>query len=321
MGDKGFKYLAAAVQMEPVWMDRKATTDKVCSKIIELGKSGVRLIVFPEVIIPGTPHWNWIEPSNNDLFVDLFLNAVEVPSESLRQVGLACRAANAYVILGIHEREGKSLYNTIVFINNEGRLIGKHRKLMGTHSEKLLWAAGDASGLNVYETPLGKLGGLICGEHNMSLARHALAVQGEEVHAAVWISGSARRGELYNRWVETWCCSYALANQTFVVSAQSVASEKEIKRFNLLGPGGGSSIVAPDGLYIAEPVMGCEADIIAEIDYTRGIRNYALFDNIRYHGRPDLFEFKVNREKQIPEFPHTKLATEEWIDLTERKSF
>lgn len=317
MGDLGLKYLAAAVQMEPVWMDREATTEKVCAKILELGKSGVRLIVFPEVIIPGTPHWNWFEPSNNDLFVELFLNAVEVPSETLRQVALASKAANAYVILGIHERVGKCLYNTIVFIDDQGRLIGKHRKLMGTSSEKILWAAGDAEGLRVYQTPLGKLGGLICAEHNMSLARHALASQGEEVHAALWISGSARRGEEFNRWIETWCSSYAMANQTFVISSQSIASEKEIKRFGLLGPGGGSAIYAPDGTHVAGPVKEGEVDVIAEIDFARGMRLYSLLDNIRYHGRPDIFDFKVNREKQIEEFSRSQLEPKNCMDLTQ----
>ncbi|WP_017727370.1 carbon-nitrogen hydrolase family protein [Halalkalibacterium ligniniphilum] len=316
MSDIGKKYLAAAVQMAPVWLDREATTEKVCSKIIELGQKGVRFIVFPEVMIPGTPHWNWSEPMNRELYIRMFQNSVEVPSETLRKVATACRSANAYVVLGITEREAKALYNTIVFINNEGQLIGKHRKMIATQSEKVIWAAGDASGLRVHNTPLGKIGGLICGEHNNSLARYALAEQGEEVHAAVWVSGAARRGELYNRWVETWCQSYAMANQTFVICAQACASEKEIERFGFPHVGGGSSIIAPDGSFIAGPEKSGETDVIAEIDFEKAIFNYTILDTISYHGRPDLFQFGVNRETQSNS---TQLENQfEKYDLTEQ---
>jgi nitrilase len=308
------------VQMAPVWLDREATTEKVCSKILELGKLGVKLIVFPEVMIPGTPHWNWTEPSNTDLFVRMFQNSVEVPSETLKKVAQACRSADVHVVLGITERESKALYNTIVFINNEGQLIGKHRKLVATHSEKVLWASGDASGLQVYDTPIGKLGGLICGEHNNSLSRYALAVQGEEVHAAVWVSGAARRGESYNRKVEIWCLSYALANQTFVICAQACASEEEMIRFGFKHPGGGSSIIAPDGSFISGPEKNGETDVIAEIDFEQAIRSYSLQDTISYHGRPDLFNFSINQEKRIhnaePEQKFRKLNLYDFEEVT-----
>lgn len=290
------KLLVAAVQMEPEWMNKELTTEKVCQKINELGKQGIKLIVFPEVIIPGTTHWNWIEPSNNDLFVTLFQNSVEIPSGTVTKIASACKASETFVIIGIHERVDKALYNTILFIDENGELIGQHRKLIGTHSEKIIWASGDGTGLTVYNTKLGKIGGLICAEHNMSLARHALALQGEEIHAAVWISGSARRGQQFNDWIDIWTRSYAMANQTFVISSQSVASEQEIKRFNLLGPGGGSAIIAPDGTYIKESIGSNEQDVIAEIDLSYAMRTYTTLDTIRYHGRPDVFNFSVNKK-------------------------
>lgn len=280
-------------------MNRELTTEKVCHKIVELGKQGIQLIVFPEVIIPGTTHWNWIEPGNNDLFVKLFQNSVEIPSDTVTKIASACKASGTFVIIGIHERVDKALYNTILFIDETGEIIGKHRKLIGTHSEKIIWASGDGTGLQVYETGLGKIGGLICAEHNMSLARHALAMQGEEIHAAVWISGSARRGSQFNDWVDIWIRSYAMANQTFVISSQSVASEQEIQRFGLFGPGGGSAIVAPDGTYIKKSTGSSEQDVIAEIDHSYAMRTYTTLDTVRYHGRPDVFNFSVNRKKEI----------------------
>lgn len=291
------KYLAAAVQMAPVWLDREATTQKVCDKIRELGKQGVRLIVFPETVVPGTPHWIWFEPANRELFLRLFTNAVEIPGPTIDAVSQACRNANAYVILGVHERYGKALYNSLVHIDEQGEVVNVHRKVIATHSEKVIWAGGDGAGLKTVQTSFGKVGGLICAEHNMSLPRHALAQQGEEVHAAVFISGSARRGEEFNTWVDTWCRSYALANQTYVVCAQSVATEEEIERFNLLGPGGGSSIIAPDGTYLAGPLLEVEGDIIAEIDRVQGMQLYSLFDTVGYHGRPDIFDLRVSQSR------------------------
>jgi predicted amidohydrolase len=139
----------------------------------------------------------------------------------------------------------------------------------------------------------------------MSLPRHALAQQSEEIHAALFISGAARRGAQFNNWVETWCRSYAMANQTYVICAQSVASEAEISKFDLLGPGGGSSIIAPDGSYLAEPLLGREGDVIAEIDRRQGMRFYSLFDTVGYHGRPDIFDLQVKRNRAStasPEF-------------------
>ncbi|MCG6115818.1 MAG: carbon-nitrogen hydrolase family protein [Mesorhizobium sp.] len=309
------KYLACAVQMSPVWMDLDATTEKVCKKIWELGEKGVRLIVFPEVIIPGTPHWNWSEPLNSDLFLRMFKNSVEVPGDALARVASACRDAGAYVVLGITEREGKALFNTIVYIDDRGRLIGKHRKIIGTHSEKVIWAAGDADGLRVHETPLGKLGGLICAEHNNSLARHALAVQGEEVHAAVWVSGAARRGESFNRWVETWSVSYAMANQTFVICAQATASEEEQNHFGFNSAGGGSAIIAPDGSYLAGPEKDGEVDVIAELDFDSAIKSYQMMDVVAYHGRPDLFNFSVKRDVRPTTYAVDAPAFEP-VDLT-----
>ncbi|MCL6562828.1 MAG: carbon-nitrogen hydrolase family protein [Firmicutes bacterium] len=293
-------YLAAAVQMAPVWMDRGRSTDKVIAKIRQLGERGVRLAVFPEVIIPGTPHWNWLTPSDSELYALQWENAVELEGPELRAVGEACKEAGMHVVVGITERMRRALFNTIVFFDDQGRRIGVHRKVMPTQSEKVVWAPGDGTGLTVYETPLGRLGGLICAEHNMSLARYALAQQGEEVHAAVWVSGSARRAE-FNRWVELWSGSYALANQCYVISAQAVASDEEMERFGLQRRGGWSAILAPDASIVAGPITEQEGEVIGPIDSRKVVRTYNLFDAIDYHGRPDLFEFRLHRpEGQNP---------------------
>lgn len=287
-------FLAAAVQMTPVWMNKRECTAKVCGKITELGQKGVELAVFPEVIIPGTPHWNWFDPSNLDLFALLYDNSVALDDEEIQQICEASRLAGMHVIVGLTEKIGKALYNSLRFIDEAGRLLGIHRKLMPTHSEKVLWAAGDSSGLTVYPTRLGKLGGLICAEHNMSLARYALAQQGEEIHAAVWVSASARRLE-FNRQVEIWCASYALANQTYVICAQACASDEEIERFQFPRKGGWSAILAPDASFVAGPLEEREGDVIAPIDLYQAAKMYPMYDSVGFNGRPDIFSFAVKR--------------------------
>lgn len=287
-------FLAAAVQMAPEWMNKRETTVKICRKIEALHEQGVQLIVFPEVIIPGTPHWNWFDPSNLDLFALLYDNAVELDGEEIRQICEAACSAEVHVIIGVTEKINKALYNSLVFIDDGGNILGTHRKLMPTHSEKVIWAQGDSSGLTVHPTRLGKVGGLICAEHNMSLARYALAQQGEEIHAAVWVSASARR-EGFNRQVEIWCASYAMANQTYVICAQACASEEESNRFHFERKGGWSAIFAPDATYVAGPLIGEEGDVIGEIDLYQSAKMYPMYDSVGFNGRPDVFSFAVKK--------------------------
>ena len=296
MGDTFPKYLAAAVQMAPVWMDREATTEKVIQLIQEAGAQGAKLIVFPEVIIPGTPHWIWKEPERYDYYTELFKNSVEVPSPTTARLGGAARQAGAYVVIGINERDGKALYNSMLFFDRHGQLLGKRRKLMGTYVEKTIWGMGGGNDFPVFSTELGKLGGLICRENFSNLSRHELARQGEEVHAAVWLAGSSRRGELFNRWIEASCVSHAVSSQTFVIASQACASDKEMELFKLDGPGGWSAIISPRGEFVAGPLKEGEGILIGEINLEAAVSSYPVWDEIGYHGRPDVFKVLINRE-------------------------
>lgn len=304
MGDTFPRYLAAAVQMAPVWMDREATTEKVIQLIQEASAKGAKLIVFPEVIIPGTPHWIWKEPERYDYYAELFKNSVDVPSPTVTRLGEAARQADAYVVIGINERAGKALYNSMLFFDRRGQLLGKRRKLMGTYVEKTIWGMGGGNDLPVFPTELGKLGGLICRENFSNLSRHELAAQGEEVHAAVWLAGSARRGALFNRWIEASCVSHAVSSQTFVIACQACASDKEMELFKLDGPGGWSAIISPKGEIIAGPLEKGEGILVGEIDLETAVSSYPLWDEIGYHGRPDVFKLLVNRE------PYTETSGE-----------
>jgi nitrilase len=299
MSERFPKYKAAGVQMAAVWGNREATTDKICGLAEKARNQGAELIVFPEVIIPGSPHWIWTAPESYDLYVDLYKNSVEIPGPTTEQLCALARKIEAFLIIGVNERHGKVLYNTMLFIDWKGQILGARRKLMGTYVEKIIWGMGGGESLQVYDTEVGKLGGLICRENFSNLARHALATQGEQVHAGIWLAGSARRGPLFSKCMEASCISHAVSSQTYVIGVQACAAEDEIERFKLKGPGGWSAIISPEGEFVAGPLPEGEGIAVGEIDLESSIRSYPRRDEIGYHGRPDVFKVLLNREPYV----------------------
>src|SRR5437764_1569015 len=209
-------FKVAAVQAAPVFLEREATIDKACELIATAGREEARLIVFPEAFIPSYPEGVWGIPSGeqgllNELYSELLTNAVTIPSDATDRLCRAAKLANAYVVMGMSERNaeasGASMYNTLLYIDAQGKILGKHRKLVPTGGERLVWAQGDGSTLQVYDTPLGKLGGLICWENYMPLARYAMYAWGTQIYiAATWDRGEpwlstlrhiAREGRTY----------------------------------------------------------------------------------------------------------------------------
>ena len=187
------RFTAAAVQAAPVYLDTAATVEKACGLIAEAALNGARLIVFPEVFVPGYPYWNWtMTPGKGSpWFERLFRAAIDIPGPEVDALRTAAQAAGAQVVIGVNERDPFSmgtLYNSLLFIGGDGELLGVHRKLVPTWAEKLTWAGGDGSSLRVYDTPTGRIGGLACGENTNTLARFTLLAQGENVHCATYIS-------------------------------------------------------------------------------------------------------------------------------------
>ena len=189
----------AAVQAAPIFLDREATVEKACTLISEAGNQEARLIVFPESFIPAYPDWVWAVPPGrekilNQLYAELLAQAVEIPSPATERLGQAAKRARAYVAMGVTERDtegsGASLYNTLIYFDPQGNVLGKHRKLVPTGGERLVWAQGDGSTLQVYDTPFGKIGGLICWENYMPLARYTMYAWGTQIYvAATWDRG------------------------------------------------------------------------------------------------------------------------------------
>ncbi|MDH4058055.1 MAG: nitrilase, partial [Cyclobacteriaceae bacterium] len=187
------KFTIASAQLTPVFLNKEKTIEKACNAILEAGKKGAKLIVFPEAFISGYPDWVWLIPNSkgpelNELYVKLVDNAISVPDNSTNKLCEAAKQASISVVMGMHERNsetsGTSLFNSLLFINDEGLIEGKHRKLIPTGGERLIWAQGDGSTFQSYNTSAGKIAGLICWENYMPLARNAIYQSGAQILAA-----------------------------------------------------------------------------------------------------------------------------------------
>ena len=171
-------YAAAAVQRAPAWGDLQAGLALAIDAIDEAAREGASLIVLPEAWLPGYPYWCTEQRPNRavrQLFRELTENSVEIPGPEVAALGEAAKRASATVVVGVTERAGGTLYNTLCYFGPDGALLGSHRKLVPTLSERTVWGMGDGSDLDAYDTPAGRLSGLICYEHFMAPARYALA--------------------------------------------------------------------------------------------------------------------------------------------------
>ena len=180
----------AAAQVTPVYLNKQKTVEKACAIIEEAAQNGAKLVVFPEVFIPGYPDWVWLIPNSksadlNKLYIELLENAVSIPDSSTDLLCKSAKKNKINVVMGMHERNtessNSSLYNSLLFIDDHGNIIGKHRKLMPTGGERLIWAQGDGSTLQTYETSIGKVGGLICWENYMPLTRNVMYENGTQI--------------------------------------------------------------------------------------------------------------------------------------------
>lgn len=186
------KFKAATVQTAPVFLNVEKTIDKAISFVKEAANNGAKLIAFPEVFVAGYPYWNWIMTpvQGSKWYEELYKNSVDVAGPDIKRLCLAAKDNDIQIVIGINER-GKSygeIYNTNLIIDNKGIIVGKHRKLVPTWAEKLTWSSGDGSSLKVYNTEIGPIGTLACGENTNTLARFTLLSQGELIHIANYIS-------------------------------------------------------------------------------------------------------------------------------------
>jgi len=311
------KVKVAAAQVSPIFMNKEATIDKACKTIEEAGRAGAKLIVFSETFIPGYPYWRGLQPISrwSDLMVQYQKNSIRIPSSDTDVLCDASKNADMISVIGcteLSDRKGsETLYNTILFVGNNGKVLGRHRKLMPTHGERMVWGMGDASDVRVFDTDIGTIGGLVCYEHHMTLLKAAMGSLGEEIHCAVWPGwwvmdrhpGDKKR---YKEGkdsphlcdIEHAVREYAFENQAFVISVSQYIPDKDLPKectdFNTAA--GGSFIVNPAGVILAGPVFNKEAIIYALLDSDDRRHTKAYFDALGHYSRRDIFKFEIKNE-------------------------
>ena len=313
------KVKVAIAQISSKFLDRKGSVSRAAQAIREAAANGAELIVFPEVWLAGYPYWtegwdsevaNWVQ--GRVRFLDA---AVTLPGEETEELCRAARDANAYVVMGCNELDSRpgsqTIYNTLCFIGRDGTLMGRHRKLIPTFTERMFWGNGDARDLVVFETDIGRIGGLICGENAMTTVRAAMAAQGEHIHIAVFPGSFAihtgpqleepdREGAFWGHFCTK---AHAFEAGTFVLAACGYIDEKDIPddfpykgRMNTGYAHGGSSIISPLGVPLVPPQFGSQI-IYAELqaDMIKAIK--ALMDSVGHYARPDVLRLLVRRER------------------------
>jgi len=280
-------------------------------KALEAAAAGAELIVFPETWIPGYPAWLdtcrdaalWDHAPVKAVFARIAENSVTIPGPDLDHLADTARQAKATLVVGISERVGRgagrgTLYNSLITIAPDGRLLNHHRKLMPTYTERIIWGAGDVEGLRAVDTPAGRISALVCWEHWMPLARQALHESGEDVHVAVWPTVHDLHQVASRQFAFEGRC-FVLASGA-LMRASALPLELEHHPDRVSGPDqwilrGGSAIIGPDGKYIVEPVYDEPRIVIAELDLRRASEESMTLDVTGHYHRPELFDFRPLR--------------------------
>ena len=297
----------AAIQASPVFLDRAATIDKTAELLAKAAVEGAQLAVLPEGFVPGYPDWVWrTTPWNDHHWFGLWQEqAVVVPGPDAERLGEAARSAGIYAAIGVNEREphGSTIYNTILYFGPDGRLLGKHRKLMPTGGERLVWGYGDGSTLDVIDTPLGRVGGLICWENYMPLARAAMYAKGIDI----WVAPTWDNSEA---WVST-LRHIAKEGRMYVIGVAPFMRGSDVPRTikgaetmyegdeDFLSQGN-ATIVDPEGNIVAGPLVGSEGIIYADIDVAFARASRRKFDPTGHYSRPDVFRLTVDTRATSP---------------------
>ena len=287
----------ACVQAEPVVLDKAATIDKLEGLVAEAAGEGAKLALFPETFIPVYPSSRWVRflaggGDGKTTFGRLARESVEVPGPDTERLGAIAREHSIRLAVGVNERAGGTLYNALLVFGPDGSLDIHHRKLMPTNHERLVWGLGDGGGLEAVETEIGRVGGLICWENMMPLARFALYQSGVEIYLAPTAEDE-----------ETWQISIqyiARESRSFVLSccvfqrASSYPDDVQLADGDELVGRGGSAILAPDGSYLARPLWDEEGILYADLDPQMLYEERQRFDAAGHYHRPDVLSLKVS---------------------------
>ncbi|WP_163969654.1 carbon-nitrogen hydrolase family protein [Oceanobacillus halotolerans] len=322
------KFTAASVIASPAMFDLSGTVNKCCSYIEEASENGAKLVVFPETFIPMYPWWIWMSVNNVkklELYKDLYKNSVDIHGSEFKKIRDKASECNVYVVVGINEINSMTLYNSQVFINDQGEIIGKRRKLVPTGEERTIWGRGDGSDLFVCDTDIGKLSGLVCYENSMPLSRYALYSMGAQIHIANW-PGSNFKSQPRDRTkiIDLTSRFAAFEGQMFVIASSSYLGEEELAFYKELDPslgdsltvgGGIAGIISPFGEYVSRPLQDEEGIAYGEIDLEAVLDSKHLLDSVGHYARGDVAKLLLNKEDANP----VKIKNNDTSDLTEAR--
>ena len=305
----------AVAQAAPVYLDREATLEKAVRLVGAASASGARLIAFPEGFLPGHPLWYHFYPvmasASRDLATRLLNNSVAVPSSQVDVLARAARAHHIHIMMGMCERSSEhsgTMYNSQLLIGPQGQILNHHRKLTPTVGERLVHAPGDASGLRVVPTEIGRLSGLICGENSNPLELFALIAENTQIHVMAWPAAASRaRLARADRALITGR-SFAFMSKAYVLNANAVlddgardvlAANAEDRQF-LDDPSitGGSSVIGPNGRIIAGPLDHTEQLLFADLDLSQVAHEKHTHDYAGHYNRSDIFSLSVDRTRR-----------------------
>ncbi len=304
--------VVAVVQRPPVLLDRVATFDRAVGALHDAADRGAELVVFPETYLPGYPAWIWnLRPGEDygltsEIGARLLDQSVDLTGDDLRPLQDAAADRRVWVMCGVHERDGRfsraTLYNTLVTIDDQGVVRNRHRKLVPTNPERMVWGQGDASGLRVVDAPFGRLGGLICWENYMPLARYALYADGVEIYvASTWDSGDTWIATLRHIAAEGRCWVIGAGCSLHVddVPADFPDRDRVWPSAEWINPGD-SVVVRPGGELVAGPLHECHDVLVAEIDPSASAAEHRTLDVAGHYGRSDVFRLTIDRRAATP---------------------
>jgi len=306
------KFKVAVVQASSPLFDRAACVEKACRLIDDAARQEAELILFPESFIPAYPRgftFGTVVGSRSEAgrrtWERYWRNSLEVPSEASDAIGEAARQAGACVVIGVIERDTESsqgtLYDTLLYFGPDGKLLGKHRKLKPTALERVIWGEGDGSTLTVVNTKGARVGGLICWENYMPLARMALYQKGVEIYLAPTADARERwQATLKHIPLEGRCfvlaCNQYMTKSMYppdLIEAEGLANQPEILSR------GGSAIISPSGEYLAGPLLDKEGTLFADLDLAEVVRGKFDFDVAGHYSRPDVFHLTINEHPML----------------------
>ncbi|BBL70989.1 Nit6803 family nitrilase [Methylogaea oryzae] len=300
---------AAAVQISPEFGPSDGTVAKVCQAIADAAARGAQLAVFPETFVPYYPYFSFVLPpvAAGREHLKLYERAPTVPGPAVDAVAAQAKAHGVVVVLGVNERDHGSLYNTQLIFDETGRLALKRRKITPTYHERMIWGQGDAAGLKVVDTGIGRIGALACWEHYNPLARYALMAQHEEIHCSQFPGSLV--GPIFAEQMEVTIRHHALESGCFVVNATGWLSEEQIASVSTdpalqksLRGGCCTAIVSPEGQHLAEPLRAGEGIVVADLDMSLITKRKRMMDSVGHYARPELLSLRINRQAAAPLF-------------------